>query len=283
MYQSPIRKVQILKFQDGQFSQRTDHLATEEPLEIQLSFGASEQRTQRSLAITMRTPGQDFDLVYGFLFTEGIIHRRNDVIQMRYPGNQLDPEAQENIVLVELHPHTNFDFERLNRHFYTSSSCGICGKTSLEMVQPHAHFLLDPLNPQVTPPILLRLPQLLLPQQSLFGRTGGIHAAGLFSAAGDLLLLREDVGRHNAVDKVLGAALQKHDFPLRTEILLVSGRAGFELVQKAIMAGLSVMAAVGAPSSLATELAEEHNLTLIGFLRDGSFNVYTGKERISGT
>ncbi len=283
MYQSPIRKVQILKFQDGQFSPRTDHLATEEPLEIQLSFGASEQRTQRSLAITMRTPGQDFDLVYGFLFTEGIIHRRNDVIQMRYPGNQLDPEAQENIVLVELHPHTNFDFERLNRHFYTSSSCGICGKTSLEMVQPHAHFLLDPLNPQVTPPILLRLPQLLLPQQSLFGRTGGIHAAGLFSAAGDLLLLREDVGRHNAVDKVLGAALQKHDFPLRTEILLVSGRAGFELVQKAIMAGLSVMAAVGAPSSLATELAEAHNLTLIGFLRDGSFNVYTGKERISGT
>ena len=283
MYQSPIRKVQILKFQDGQFSPRTDHLATEEPLEIQLSFGASEQRTQRSLAITMRTPGQDFDLVYGFLFTEGIIHRRNDVIQMRYPGNQLDPEAQENIVLVELHPHTNFDFERLNRHFYTSSSCGICGKTSLEMVQPHAHFLLDPLNPQVTPPILLRLPQLLLPQQSLFGRTGGIHAAGLFSAAGDLLLLREDVGRHNAVDKVLGAALQKHGFPLRTEILLVSGRAGFELVQKAIMAGLSVMAAVGAPSSLATELAEAHNLTLIGFLRDGSFNVYTGKERISGT
>ncbi|MBK9490411.1 MAG: formate dehydrogenase accessory sulfurtransferase FdhD [Haliscomenobacter sp.] len=283
MYQSPIRKVQILKYQNGQFSQRTDHLATEEPLEIQLSFGASEQRTQRSLAITMRTPGQDFDLVYGFLFTEGIIHRRGDVIQMRYPGNQLDPEAQENIVLVELHPHTNFDFERLNRHFYTSSSCGICGKTSLEMVQPHAHFLLDPLNPQVTPPILLRLPQLLLPQQSLFGRTGGIHAAGLFSAAGDLLLLREDVGRHNAVDKVLGAALQKHDFPLRTEILLVSGRAGFELVQKAIMAGLSVMAAVGAPSSLATELAEAHNLTLIGFLRDGSFNVYTGKERISGT
>lgn len=283
MYQSPIRKVQILKYQDGQFSPRTDHLATEEPLEIQLSFGPSEQRTQRSLAITMRTPGQDFDLVYGFLFTEGIIHRRNDVIQMRYPGNQLDPEAQENIVLVELHPHTNFDFERLNRHFYTSSSCGICGKTSLEMVQPHAHFLLDPLNPQVTPPILLRLPQLLLPQQSLFGRTGGIHAAGLFSATGDLLLLREDVGRHNAVDKVLGAALQKHDFPLRTEILLVSGRAGFELVQKAIMAGLSVMAAVGAPSSLATELAEAHNLTLIGFLRDGSFNVYTGKERISGT
>lgn len=283
MYQSPIRKVQILKYQDGQFSLRTDHLATEEPLEIQLSFGPSEQRTQRSLAITMRTPGQDFDLVYGFLFTEGIIHRRNDVIQMRYPGNQLDPEAQENIVLVELHPHINFDFERLKRHFYTSSSCGICGKTSLEMVQPHAHFLLDPLNPQVTPSILLRLPQLLLPQQSLFGRTGGIHAAGLFSAAGDLLLLREDVGRHNAVDKVLGAALQKHDFPLRTEILLVSGRAGFELVQKAIMAGLSVMAAVGAPSSLATELAEAHNLTLIGFLRDGSFNVYTGKERISGT
>ena len=283
MYQSPIRKVQILKYQDGQFSPRTDHLATEEPLEIQLSFGPSEQRTQRSLSITMRTPGQDFDLVYGFLFTEGIIHRRNDVIQMRYPGNQLDPEAQENIVLVELHPHTNFDFERLNRHFYTSSSCGICGKASLEMVQPHAHFLLDPLNPQVTPPILLRLPQLLLPQQSLFGRTGGIHAAGLFSAAGDLLLLREDVGRHNAVDKVLGAALQNHDFPLRTEILLVSGRAGFELVQKAIMAGLSVMAAVGAPSSLATELAEAHNLTLIGFLRDGSFNVYTGKERISGT
>lgn len=280
MYQSPIREVQILKYRDGKFSQRSDDLAAEEPLEIQLAFGPIGKRLQRSIAVTMRTPGHDFDLIYGLLYTEGIIHRPADVLQMRYVGKQLSPEAQENSILVELGPDVHFDEEHLNRHFYTSSSCGICGKASLEMVQIHSPFLLQPNIPRVDPKVLLQLPGLLLSQQSLFGRTGGIHAAGFFSQTGDLLLLREDVGRHNAVDKLLGAALSKRGFPLQNELLLVSGRAGFELVQKAVMAGIPMMAAVGAPSSLAVELAEAHNLTLVGFLRSGGFNVYSGADRI---
>ena len=199
---------------------------------------------------------------------------------MRYPGVQLSSEAQENSILVELHPAAQFDAARLQRHFYTSSSCGICGKASLEMVQNQSAFLLPAHHPIISPETLLLLPEALLPQQSLFNHTGGIHAAGLFSSSGDLLYLREDVGRHNALDKVIGAALQKKEFPLNDTILLVSGRAGFELVQKTVMAGIPIMAAVGAPSSLAVELAEAHNLTLVGFLRDGGFNIYTGGERI---
>ncbi|MDX2068089.1 MAG: formate dehydrogenase accessory sulfurtransferase FdhD [Haliscomenobacter sp.] len=280
MYQSSTRERAIIKFRDNRFETLNDHLASEEPLEIQLAYGPVSQRQQMSLAVTMRTPGADFDLVYGFLFTEGLIQSRKDVLQMRYPGVQLSPEAQENSILVELHPSARFDAARLQRHFYTSSSCGICGKASLEMVQSQSAFLLSTHQPIIHPDILLGLPEALLPQQSLFNHTGGIHAAGLFSSRGDLLYLREDVGRHNALDKVIGAVLQKQSLPLSDTILLVSGRAGFELVQKAVMAGIPIMAAVGAPSSLAVELAEAHNLTLVGFLRDGGFNIYTGGERI---
>lgn len=280
MYQSSTQERAIIKFRNNRFETLNDHLAREEPLEIQLAYGPLVQRQQMSLAVTMRTPGADFDLVYGFLFTEGLIQGRKDVLQIRYPGIQLSPEAQENSILVELHPSARFDAARLQRHFYTSSSCGVCGKASLEMVQNQSTFLLPVHQPIVAPEIILRLPAALLPQQSLFNHTGGIHAAGLFSSSGDLLYLREDVGRHNALDKVIGAVLQKQPLPLSDTILLVSGRAGFELVQKAVMAGIPIMAAVGAPSSLAVELAEAHNLTLVGFLRDGSFNIYTGGERI---
>lgn len=280
MYQTPTRERTIIKYRHHNFASQNDYLASEEPLEIQLAYGPITQRQQRSLAVTMRTPGADFDLVYGFLFTEGLIKSRKDVLQMRYPGVQLSSEAQENSILVELHPYTRFDAGRLQRHFYTSSSCGICGKASLEMVQNQSAFLLSTHQPIIQPEILLRLPEALLPRQSLFNYTGGIHAAGLFSSSGDLLYLREDVGRHNALDKVIGAVLQKQPLPLSNTILLVSGRAGFELVQKTVMAGIPIMAAVGAPSSLAVELAEAHNLTLVGFLRDGGFNIYTGADRI---
>lgn len=280
MYQTPTQERAIIKFRDNRFETRNDHLASEEPLEIQLAYGPISQRLQMNLAVTMRTPGTDFDLVYGFLFTEGLIQGRKDVLQVRYPGVQLSPEAQENSILVELHPAAQFDAARLQRHFYTSSSCGVCGKASLEMVQNQSAFLLPAHQPTISPQMLLRLPEALLLQQSLFNHTGGIHAAGLFLSSGDLLYLREDVGRHNAVDKVIGAALQKQTLPLSDTILLVSGRAGFELVQKTVMAGIPIMAAVGAPSSLAVELAEAHNLTLVGFLRAGGFNIYTGEERI---
>ena len=280
MYQTPSRERTIIKYRPNYFASQNDHLAGEEPLEIQLAYGPLGQRQQMNLAVTMRTPGADFDLVYGFLFTEGLIQGRKDVLQLRYPGVQLSPEAQENSILVELHPSARFDAARLQRHFYTSSSCGICGKASLEMVQNQSAFLLPTHQPILSPETLLRLPEALLTQQSLFNYTGGIHATGLFSSRGDLLYLREDVGRHNALDKVIGAALQKKEFPLSDTILLVSGRAGFELVQKAVMAGIPIMAAIGAPSSLAVELAEAHNLTLVGFLREGGFNIYTGGERI---
>ena len=280
MYQTPSRERTIIKYRPNYFASQNDHLAGEEPLEIQLAYGPLGQRQQMNLAVTMRTPGADFDLVYGFLFTEGLIQGRKDVLQLRYPGVQLSPEAQENSILVELHPSARFDAARLQRHFYTSSSCGICGKASLEMVQNQSAFLLPTHQPILSPETLLRLPEALLTQQSLFNYTGGIHATGLFSSRGDLLYLREDVGRHNALDKVIGAALQKKEFPLSDTILLVSGRAGFELVQKAVMAGIPIMAAIGAPSSLAVELAEVHNLTLVGFLREGGFNIYTGGERI---
>lgn len=280
MYQTPTQERTIIKYRHNYFEPKTDYLASEEPLEIQLAYGPISQRLQMNLAVTMRTPGADFDLVYGFLFTEGLIQSRKDVLQIRYPGAQLSPEAQENSILVELHPAAQFDAARLQRHFYTSSSCGVCGKASLEMVQNQSAFLLPAQQPIISPQILLRLPDALLQQQSLFNHTGGIHAAGLFSSSGDLLYLREDVGRHNAVDKVIGAALQKQTLPLSDTILLVSGRAGFELVQKTVMAGIPIMAAVGAPSSIAVELAEAQNLTLVGFLRNGGFNVYTGGERI---
>ena len=280
MYQTPTQERTIIKYRHNYFEPKTDYLASEEPLEIQLAYGPISQRLQMNLAVTMRTPGADFDLVYGFLFTEGLIQSQKDVLQMRYPGVQLSPEAQENSILIELHPAAQFDAARLQRHFYTSSSCGVCGKASLEMVQNQSAFLLPAHQPIISPQILLRLPEALLQQQSLFNHTGGIHAAGLFSSSGDLLYLREDVGRHNAVDKVIGAALQKQTLPLSDTILLVSGRAGFELVQKTVMAGIPIMAAVGAPSSLAVELAEAHNLTLVGFLRNGGFNIYAGGERI---
>ncbi|MDX2070282.1 MAG: formate dehydrogenase accessory sulfurtransferase FdhD [Haliscomenobacter sp.] len=280
MYQTPTREKNIIKYRHHNFASQNDYLASEEPLEIQLAYGPLGQRQLMSLAVTMRTPGADFDLVYGFLFTEGLVQGRKEVLQMRYPGVQLNPEAQENSILIELHPSAQFDAARLQRHFYTSSSCGVCGKASLEMVQNQSAFLLPAHQPIISPQTLLRLPEALLQQQSLFNHTGGIHAAGLFSSSGDLLYLREDVGRHNAVDKVIGAALQKQTLPFSDTILLVSGRAGFELVQKAVIAGIPIMAAVGAPSSLAVELAEAHNLTLVGFLREGGFNIYSGGERI---
>lgn len=280
MYQAPTEERTILKFRNNQLHTQNDCLVREEPLEIQVAYGPSAQRQRLNLAVTMRTPGQDFDLVYGFLFTEGLIKGRKDVLQMRYPGVQLSAEAQENSILVELHPEAVFDPQRLQRHFYTSSSCGICGKASLEMVQQTSAFILPLHQDLVTSTTLLNLPAAMRPAQPLFNETGGIHATGLFSLNGELLYLREDVGRHNALDKVIGAAMQKQNLPLNDTVLLVSGRAGFELVQKAVMAGIPIMAAVGAPSSLALELAEAHNLTLVGFLREGGFNVYTGGERI---
>jgi len=277
----PTTQLTITKAAAGQYRAAADTLVVEEPLEIKLSFGPEDKRTHRSLAITMRTPGQDEELAAGFLFTEGIIGKASDIVAAKHIGRALHPNASENVLQVELHPEVSIDFDRLSRHFYTSSSCGVCGKTSIEMVRSTSCYFPQKGKPVVAAAVLHRLPQRLRPAQSVFECTGGIHAAALFNTEGELILSREDVGRHNALDKLIGAALHQGLVPLREHIVLVSGRASFELIQKALMAGVPVMAAVGAPSSLAVELADDNGMTLIGFLRDERFNVYCGEERCS--
>ncbi len=249
-----------------------DYLATEEPLEILIGCGSSSKRQRQTIAVTMRTPEQDVNLALGFLFTEGVISTQKDVVNIQF--------LSENKLLINLSESVSFDFERLNRHFYTTSSCGVCGKTSLEAVLTTSCFLLNPVIPVVAKEIFFRLVEKLRAEQSVFDSTGGIHASGLFDTKGVLLKVCEDVGRHNALDKLIGWAFQKGLLPLTNHVLLVSGRVSFELVQKAIMAGIPIVAAVGAPSSLAVEFADDNNMTLIGFLRDERFNVYSGAKRI---
>jgi len=252
---------------------RQDLLVAEEPLEIRIGHGAGARRQQLSIAVTMRTPGDDEELATGFLFTEGIVQQAEQIAATRW--------LAENTLLVDLRPDVPVDTARLTRHLFTSSSCGVCGKASLDAVQTVSCHYPIPGHPVFSAEMLYGLPDVLRQAQATFESTGGLHAAGLFDATGHLILLREDVGRHNAVDKVIGAALRDiHRFPLRDYLLLVSGRAGFELVQKAAMAGIPCLAAVGAPSSLALELAEGSGMTLIGFLRGERFNVYSGSNRI---
>ena len=279
----PIVRVEALTKGEAKegFLMTNDALAAEEPLEIVLAFGEAANRRRQSISVTMRTPtGNDFELALGFLFTEGIIKGGDDVISVRYTATALDEAAQLNVVQVDLHPSVFFDADKLQRHFYTSSSCGVCGKTSMDMVQTTACFLLNKTSPIIKSCVLFDLPAKLRAVQSVFEETGGIHAAALFDTEGVLIALREDVGRHNALDKLIGWAMQQHLLPLSNHILLVSGRSSFELVQKAMMAGMPIVAAVGAPSSLAVQLAEENNMTLIGFLKKDRFNIYSGFNRI---
>jgi FdhD protein len=228
----------------------------------------------------MRTPGNDEVLAVGFLFGEGIISRSSDVTVVR-PCGPPAPNGLINVVRVELADSVEFDFSRLERHFYTSSSCGVCGKASLDAVAVHGRFDIASMCLQVTHDVLGRLPAALKAEQAVFEQTGGLHASGLFTPDGRLLAVREDVGRHNALDKLIGSRLMLDDLPLAEYGIIVSGRASFELMQKAMVAGCPLLAAVGAPSSLAVELAEEFGITLIGFLKPGRFNVYTRPDRVS--
>lgn len=263
----------IYRVEEGGVRRAEDQLVEESPLEIRLHYGAGEKRRQQPIAITMRTPGNDVELALGFLFTEAIIGKTEDVIRAEH-------FPVRNLVSVGLDPNVDLDLSRLDRHFYTTSSCGVCGKGSLEIVESVSCYYPQPGYPQLKADILAQLPGKLQAAQSLFAATGGIHAAAIFNPEGRLLILREDVGRHNAVDKLIGCAFQKNKLPLRDHILVLSGRIGFELVQKAAMVGIPVIAAVGAPSSLAVELAEANDITLIGFLRNHRMNVYCGMERI---
>ena len=252
----------------------SDQLATEEPLEIRLGYEAGGQRTHRTLSVTMRTPGHDEELAAGFLLTEGIIHEKADLLGVIPCPDVQKAEEAGNVVRAELAAHVPVDFDGLERHFYTSSSCGVCGKTSIAAVRAASCPRLPAAGPYLRPEVVHQLPEKLRAAQAGFEQTGGQHAAALFTPAGALLLLREDVGRHNALDKVIGAALLADWLPLHQHVLLVSGRVSFELVQKAAAAGIGVLAAVGAPSSLAVQAAESFGMTVLGFVRNERFNSY---------
>jgi FdhD protein len=270
----------IEQISNGETRQCDDQLSIEEPLEIQIAFTKGGEKQSDSLSVTMRTPGDDIDLVVGFLYTEGIIQSMDQIAAIKPTGELSGQYDLQNTLLVELAPGHQFDLKRFQRYFYTNSSCGVCGRNSLQALELMHTPSLDARSPKIAVQLLKSLPKSLQKQQNQFRKTGGIHAAALFSADGDLIDLKEDVGRHNAVDKLIGARLQRDGLPVRDVLLMVSGRVGFELVQKALMADIGFMAAIGAPTSLAVELAEEHNMTLVGFLKETSFNVYAGKERI---
>ncbi len=250
----------------------SDAIIVEEPLEISIISGNGKARKKDKLAITMRTPGEDSNLAIGFLFTEAIIGRIQDVEKVT--------QVAENVIEISLHPQASFSLDQVNRHFYTSSSCGVCGKASLDLVKQHIVFSLQPNHPKIQFDQLSRIYHSIQDSQPLFQQTGGNHAVALLDSTGGTLYCAEDVGRHNAMDKVIGLALKEWAFPLANHIIVVSGRASFELVQKALMAGISILVAVGAPSSLAIELADAHGMTLIGFLKKDQANVYTGIERL---
>ncbi|MPY54514.1 formate dehydrogenase accessory sulfurtransferase FdhD [Streptomyces acidicola] len=270
----------VIRIRDGVVSARPDTLVAEEPLEIRLNG--------KPLAITMRTPGDDFALAAGFLVSEGVLGAADELQNIVYcAGAMVDGSNTYNIVDVKTAPGVVIPDITLERNVYTTSSCGLCGKASLDAVRTTTRWSIDETEGNSTPPVRLEpellasLPDRLRAAQRIFDRTGGLHAAALFREDGELLDIREDVGRHNAVDKLVGRALQSGALPLSRTILLVSGRASFELAQKAVMAGLPVLAAVSAPSSLAVDLAAETGLTLVGFLRGASMNVYAGEHRIA--
>ena len=259
----------VSEWQDGAVRRFQDYLVAEEPMEIRIG--------ETPLTVTMRTPGNDFELAIGFLFTEGLITGREQVESIEH-GRAGRDEVSGNIIVVKL-TGAKFERERMQRNFFTASSCGICGKASIDSVRVRGIKSVES-TLRLEPDVLCSLPDKLRGSQTIFGRTGGLHAAALFTPTGELLVLREDVGRHNAVDKIIGWALSRGHVPLHQYVLLVSGRGGFEIVQKAAVAGLPLVASVSAPSGLAVRLAREMDMTLVGFLRGRRFLVYSGEERL---
>mgnify|MGYP003339184708 CR=1 FL=1 len=282
MPQLPVQGVQIIKVNELSSQTVEDILVVEEPLEIRLGYGPMDMRDVMNVSITMRTPGNDFELATGFLFTEGIIKSGEDILSIKYCTDHQKLEQQYNIVRVELKPTIDFDASGLSRNFYMTSACGICGKASIDAIGLHCEKREATNDLQVTKSIILSLSEQLKQKQTIFNNTGGIHAAALFDINGDLILTMEDVGRHNALDKLIGSLVALNRLAIaKSSVLFLSGRASFELLQKAAISGIQLVCAVGAPSSLAVQTAEEFGITLVGFLREGRYNVYTHPQRIS--
>ncbi len=274
------RDVRVVRYGQGRTAEARDVVAMEEPLEIRLGFSWRGRPAQKSLSVTMRTPGDERELAAGFLFGEGMIAAAEDIEAFEFcaPADGAEPSA--NLLRVCLAEHVEVDTKSLTRHFYTTSSCGVCGKASIEALQVDGRPVLDPSGFETDAARICELPAKLRAAQAVFEDTGGLHACGLFDAAGALVDVREDVGRHNAMDKLIGARLLAGALPLADSVVMLSGRASFELLHKAVMAEIPIVVAVGAPSSLAVDVAQEFGVTLVGFARDGRFNIYSHPERI---
>jgi len=272
--------VDISKIRDGVPETVADYVAVEEPLEIRLGHSTPDGRATRSVSITMRTPGNDRELAVGFLYTEAIIQRPEDIASIETCGPPAPDSGNHNVIRVDLLPDVTVDLGKLQRHFYTTSSCGVCGKTSLDAIRVALAKPFKDVDTRFSRAVLTTIPDALRQAQHTFEETGGLHAAAAFNSQGDLSVTMEDVGRHNAVDKVVGSLLLNKELPANELGLMVSGRASFELMQKTLVAGMPLLAAVSAPSSLAVQLAVEFNMSLIGFLRGNTFNIYAGEERI---
>jgi len=275
MQNSAVKYIKIKKVTSENIIDANDHLAVEEPLEIQLRYGSKDNQIKKSISVTMRTPGNDHELAAGFLFTEGIIQDYSQVQKI-----ETDP-FDENKVIVTLAENEIPQLQSSERNFYTTSSCGVCGKSSIDSIKTVSLFQDGKDVISLSASLFFSLQNVLKNQQEIFQHTGGLHASALFDLSGSFVTLREDVGRHNALDKLIGASFLLNTLPLQNSILLLSGRASFELIQKASMAGIKIVAAIGAPSSLASQLAEEFDMTLIGFLGQEKFNIYSGSQRIT--
>ena len=277
---SPDRQFEIEEFSGKRRLRRSDTVVVEEPVEIRIVCGPVEKRFMRSVSITMRTPGADLELAAGFLFSENILTSPDQIAQIQTGGTDPDGQPTGNIVRVDVKPDVEIELGRLQRHFFTTSSCGVCGKASLEALEIHGLKNIDNDGFQISSSKIRRLPELLRARQATFRRTGGLHASGLANSNGELIDLREDVGRHNAVDKLVGRYFLDGKTPLAKYVMIVSGRVSFEIMQKALVAGIPMIVAVGAPSSLAIEMADQYRMTLIGFASSERFNVYSAAERV---
>ncbi len=274
-----VSSASIIKVDRGVSTPKQDLVVREEPLEIRVGYGLETNREQATITVTMRTPGHDEQLCLGFLYNEGMIETRDQVMSAKYCSNVTLEDGGDNIMRVELKPDLKLKTADFTRNFYTNSSCGVCGKATIDHILDNCSVATDP-GLAIKKATILGLPEKLKEIQDVFKHTGGLHACGLFDLEGNLSLHKEDVGRHNALDKLIGSLLLQESLPASDKILMLSGRISFELVQKAIRAGILVVVAVGAPSSLAIELADRFGISLIGFLKEHSFNIYTHTQRI---